>query len=487
MTEILTTAQMYQAERLAINIGHSGIELMAAAGEAVVELILANYTKQAILILAGPGNNGGDGFVVALRLRQEGWPVRLCFVGQESNLPNDAKHYYDQLGSPLTSIDEIGVPEPLLIDALFGAGLSRPITGELSELVEKVNQSSCDVIAVDFPSGINGDSGQVLGCAFKARHTVTFFKPKLGHLQQPGRSYCGQLTVADIGISRNILSALGPMTRANSPEVWTSFLPRPASKDHKYSRGLSVIYGNITMPGAARLATLAARRVGAGLAKIVTDADQDLSVFHQEMGHLVSNDWSTALADPRNAAFLIGPGAGTHPDLLEKVQAILAEGKPTVIDADAISVFREKPTVLFDAIKSDCVLTPHSGEFRRLFPSIANNETNKIQKSLAAAKLSGAVIVHKGSDTVIASPDGRSIINTNAPPWLATGGTGDVLAGMVAGLLAQGVPTFEAAAMAVWMHGEAANRFGVGLIAEDLPKLLPSVLAELMKTASSGG
>jgi hydroxyethylthiazole kinase-like uncharacterized protein yjeF len=363
--------------------------------------------------------------------------------------------------------------------------LARPIDGVAAAVITWLGERRMPVIAVDVPSGVDGATGQIQGVAAKAVLTVTFFRRKPGHVLLPGRVQCGETLVAPIGIEPAVLGAIAPDTVANHPAWWLRQFPRVEAAGHKYSRGHALVAGGEQMTGAARLAARAAARVGAGLVTVAAPAPAFPIYAVALTGVIVApiagiGDFAALLADKRRNAALIGPGAGTHPETRDKALKILAAGKSAVLDADALTVFADSPADLFAAIKSPCVFTPHEGEFARLFgTSDGKLASSKLDRARLAAKTSGAVIVLKGADTVIAAPDGRAAINENAPPILATAGSGDVLAGLILGLLTQGMPAFEAAAAAIWLHGAAAHAFGAGLTAEDLIETLPAILADL--------
>ncbi|HTQ33925.1 MAG TPA: NAD(P)H-hydrate dehydratase [Stellaceae bacterium] len=478
---LLTPRQMGEADRLTITWGIRGTELMESAGRAVADAVSRRWPPRPVAVLCGPGNNGGDGFVAARHLASRGWPVRLALLGERAALKGDAAWaaslWHDGIEPlRLDVLDGAG----LIVDALFGAGLARPIDGLAAQVIAALNQRRQPVVAVDVPSGVDGASGNVLGIAPQAAVTVTFFRRKPGHLLLPGRLLCGETLVAPIGIAASVLDTIKPDTVANHLDCWLGVFPRVETAGHKYSRGHALVAGGAAMTGAARLAARAAARVGAGLVTVAAPEPAFAIYAAALTGVIVTPvvteaDFAALLADRRRNAALIGPGAGIHDETRVKVLAILAAGKSTVLDADALTVFADRPADLFGAIKSACVLTPHEGEFARLF----DTGGSKLDRARRAAAQSGAVVILKGADTVIASPDGRAAINENAPPTLATAGSGDVLAGLVLGLLAQGMPAFEAAAAAVWLHGAAAHAFGAGLVAEDLIETLPTVLARL--------
>jgi NAD(P)H-hydrate epimerase len=460
VNELLAVRQMYQADSLAIQGGIAGIRLMEAAGWAVARAVRHLGPKCRVAILCGPGNNGGDGFVAARLLERDGWAVRLSLLGDPSALRGDAAHMarlwkgsVHALGPD--SLDRCG----LVVDALFGAGLARPLEGSALDVLQAAEARGIPILAVDVPSGLHGDSGQVLGYAPQCAATVTFFRKKPGHCLMPGRQLCGAITVADIGIPAKVLDEIQPATWQNAPDLWQ--LPRPDPMGHKYGRGHVLVLGGATMTGAARLAAGAARRAGAGLVTIA--APQAAKAIYQaaEPGLLVTDaePFEQVLADHRRNVAVLGPGAGVGEGTTAKVLAWLATGRGAVVDADAVV------SGVLGALSPQVVLTPHDGEFARLFPDLTGD---RLTRARAGAARSGAIVLLKGPDTVVAHPDGRAVISTNAPAWLATAGSGDVLAGIIAGLMAQGMEAFAAAQAGAWLHGEAANAAGPGLIAEDL-------------------
>ena len=480
---LLTPKQMGEADRLTIESGVAGTVLMENAGRAVADAISRRFPPRPVVVLCGPGNNGGDGFVAARILAGRGWPVRLFLLGDRAALKGDAAWAASGWTGTVEKLS-VGALDgaELVVDALFGAGLARPIEGVAAEVIKALEEQRLPVVAVDVPSGTDGASGTIRGVAPQAALTVTFFRRKPGHVLLPGRLHCGEIVLAQIGIDPPVLGKIMPDTAANRPDWWLDGFPWAETQGHKYSRGHALIAGGAQMTGAARLASRAAARVGAGLVTVAAP-ETAFPVYAAALtGVIVApiagvGDFAGLLADKRRNAALIGPGAGTGPETRDKVFKILDLGKSAVLDADALSVFAAQPSDLFRAIRSPCVLTPHEGEFARLF----DTSGNKLERARRAAKTSGGVIVLKGADTVIAAPDGRAAINDNAPATLATAGSGDVLAGLVTGLLTQGMPAFEAAAAAVWLHGAAAHAFGAGLVAEDLIDTLPAVLARLQQ------
>jgi hydroxyethylthiazole kinase-like uncharacterized protein yjeF len=472
---LLTPEQMYQADALAVAAGTPSLALMENAGRAVAEEILRRFGARPTLVLCGPGNNGGDGFVVARYLKQWGWRVRLALYGDRAKLKGDAAHMAGRWTGPVEDIGATG-DAGLIVDALFGAGLSKPLPDKLLALIR---QATVPVVAVDVPSGLDGATGQLRPDAFKAALTVTFFRKKPGHVLMPGRLYCGETVLADIGIPAEVLATIAPQLAENGPPD----LPAARASQHKYQRGHAVIVsGAAHQTGAARLAALAALRSGAGLVTLASPkAAIAVNAAHLTAVMLAEADDALALgkllADHRKNAVCLGPALGIGSATRAKVRAALASGASVVLDADALTTFAEAPEQLFEGIaefpERAVVMTPHGGEFARLFKDLHGSAESRHEMALKAAERSQAVILLKGPDSIAASPDGRAIINSNAPPSLATAGSGDVLAGIVTGLLAQRRAALEAAAAAMWLHGEAARKFGdFGLIAEDLPSAL---------------
>ena len=476
---LFSVAEMYAADAATARAGTPGLTLMENAGRAVAHAIVRRWAPRPVAVLCGPGNNGGDGFVVARVLADADWPVRLGLLGARERLNGDAAAMAARWEGPVEPLDSALLEgEPLVVDALFGAGLTRPLEGVALTLAEACAAQGLVCVAVDVPSGVHGDTGDALGGAFKAALTVTFGRRKYGHLLLPGRAHAGEVVVADIGIPEAAIDALALHVHENAPALWQGLLPGPGAADHKYSRGHAlVVGGDGAHSGAARLAARAALRIGAGLVTVHAP-EAALSVYAAQLTAVMVaslDDLGAALADERRNALLIGPGCGVSPATRARTLRALGAGKRCVLDADALTAFQDEPGALFAALGPDAVLTPHEGEYRRLF----GHEGDKLARARAAAAECGAVVVLKGADSVIAAPDGRAAINANAPPTLATAGSGDVLAGFVLGLLAQGMPAFEAAAAGVWLHGAAAAAFGSGLIAEDLSESLPGVLQSL--------
>lgn len=488
MTELLTPSEMAKADAATIAGGVPGFTLMKAAGRAVADAAARRPLGAHIVVACGPGNNGGDGFIAAQLLADRGYRVSLGLLGDIARLKGDAALAAAAFKGEVLDIAALDFAKAdLIIDALFGAGLDRPLEGAAAAAVGAINASGAAVVAVDLPSGIGGATGAVMGVAVEADETVTFFRPKPGHMLLPGRLRCGRLTVADIGISADVLPRIAPRAFQNRKPLWLSQFPVPRIDSHKYDKGhLVVVSGAAWHTGAGRMAARAGLRIGAGLVTLASPPD----ALAENAAHLTAvmlrpmeggGGLAAILADERLNAVVLGPGLGGGEATRALVEAALGSRAAAVLDADAISAWREAPERLFAAIAArgaPVVMTPHDGEFARLFPDLAA-VVGKLDRARGAAVRSGAVVLLKGPDTVVASPDGRASIADNAPPFLATAGSGDVLAGMIGGLLAQTMPAFEAASAAAYLHGDAAAILGRGLVAEDLPEALPRVFARL--------
>ncbi|GGF82456.1 bifunctional NAD(P)H-hydrate repair enzyme [Rhizobium wenxiniae] len=486
---LLTPDEMARADRMSAESGIPSFDLMQRAGYAVAATALSLFPAALrFAVLCGPGNNGGDGYVAARQLAESGADITVYALGDPDDLKGDAGRAYQLWGGLVAPLCEFEPrPGDVVIDALFGAGLSRTLPDDVTALISSVERAGVPVLAVDLPSGIDGRSGRPLGAAFKADCTVTFMARKPGHLLLPGKSLCGDIKVADIGIPRRIMEAVRGRLSENGPQIWSANLPLVGADSHKYRRGHLVIFsGEASKTGAARLSAIAGLKTGAGLVTVaspenamVANAAQLTAVMLRKVDSEAElSDW---LENAKLSAFVLGPGFGIGSHARDFVLAL--KDRPLVLDADGITSFRDDPAILFDAFadgETHLVLTPHEGEFGRLFPDIAADETlSKPEKALKAARRAHAAIVYKGADTVIASPDGRVAINTNGPPWLATAGSGDVLAGMIGAFLAQGLPTFEAAAAGVYLHGQAAGLAGPYMTAEDLAGLAGQAMADI--------
>ena len=481
---VLTPDEMARADSLTILGGMSGARLMENAGQAVKSVILDKYPGIVrALVLCGPGNNGGDGYVAARLLAALGIET-VVFRSRAPKPGTDAEAAAAAWRGAVLPLSELAVSEgDVVIDALYGAGFVGALAGDDLRAAEIVQRSGAQVVSVDLPSGVCGLTGACGSASFQAVHTVTFFHKKPGHLLYPGRGLCGKLHVADIGTAKGVLDVMTPRLWENGPALFSASLPKPDPVTHKYARGHAGIFSGVAAStGAARLAAAAAARAGAGAVTIFAPGGA-LSELSAQLASVMlrktdgASELSATLASPRLRALVIGPGFGRHEWLREAVGHMLTSNveRGIVLDADVFSAFADAPDALFELIKaspSRAVLTPHEGEFQRLFPDMVNTSLGKHEKCRHAAQRSGAVVLYKGPDTVIASPDGRGAINTNGGPELATAGSGDVLAGIIAGLLAQGVPAFEAACAGTWMHGEAGRAAGNGAVAEDLAEAM---------------
>lgn len=480
--EILTVAQMAAADRAAVEGGTSIRVLMERAGEAVAETVRGRYAKRPVIVWCGPGDNGGDGYVAARHLRRRGWPVVV-----EAAYPpatEAARWAAERWKGEVRPLSPELAPDTLYIDALFGAGLSRPLEGEVARLAWASRERSSTIVAVDAPSGVLGDTGRALGeAAFRADLTVTFHRRKLAHVLIEGRKACGEILLADIG--------LGPVDGGdlfeNDPELWANRFPWPALDAHKHTRGrLKVVSGEMWSTGAARLAARGALRIGAGAVTVLSPPGaMATNAAHLEAIMLApfGLEADLAVAAEEADAVIIGPAAGVGEGTARNLEALAQTGAALVVDADALTSFRTDVEGLFACLDRDDVLTPHPGEFERIFPGLLGQSPERVAAAREAARLAGAVVLLKGPDTVIAAPDGRAAVSLNGAPWLATAGSGDVLAGFIGGLIAQGMDSFEAACAGAWIHAECGARHGPGLIAEDLPGLAPAVLSALYALA----
>jgi len=495
---VVSAAEMRAAEAALFARGTPSFDVMAQAGLAVVEAIRARWASpfKRALVLAGPGNNGGDGFIVARELRSLGWDVHVAAARPKDAYTGDAARAAALWEGRVASLEPGALAgledgDCVVIDAIFGIGLARPVEGEVKAVIHALHGRPCPIVAVDVPSGIDADTGAVLGAAPRATLTVTFAWPKRGHLLLPGREWSRDLCIADIGCRAEDLPDLAKAARVNGAPLWLGALPSPSAADHKYTRGHALVVGGAAMPGAARLASRAARRIGVGMLTVAAKHEAHGFYLADQPGLIVrasegSRDLAALLADRRFTAVLVGSGLPPDRATRAEVETAAEAGRAMVIDGGGLTAFAGGSSALASFGRTSIVLTPHEGEFARLFPDLAEMP-DKLSRARAAASASRCTIVLKGADTVIASPDGRAAINADAPAWLATAGSGDVLAGLVLGLLAQGVPAFEAAAAAVSLHGEAGALFGPGLIAEDLPEMIPEVLRRLAEPDEEAG
>ncbi|MGN7437171.1 MAG: NAD(P)H-hydrate epimerase [Alcanivorax sp.] len=450
--EILSNAQMAAADAKTIAGGTAGIDLMTTAGNAVAECIDEYYEIQNVLVLCGPGNNGGDGFIIAQCLKTRGWPVTLACLTKQDALKGDAALAAQRWEGETLPFDQVTVEDHLIIDAVFGTGFSRALPDDVINVFKQIEGN--EIIAVDIPSGINGNTGAADPNALRADITVTFHRKKLGHVLYPGAQYCGHIITKDIGITDDFeYSAI-----ENTPDLWIKDFPLKKADTHKYHYGHALIYGAPELTGATRLAATACARIGTGLVSVLS-TPETATIYRSALPACILVRDDLDYMDKKITARLYGSGG--LPCTVD-----YSIDLPTVLDADALSHLPEKLTPNY-------VLTPHEGEFERAFPDI---DGSKIERAQKAAKQINAHIALKGPDTIIAAPDGKTIINTNGSPHLATAGTGDALAGMICGLMAQNMPPLIATGAAIWIHAESANLFGAGLIADDLLEIIPDIL-----------
>jgi hydroxyethylthiazole kinase-like uncharacterized protein yjeF len=453
---ILTAEEMRAAEAAAIEAGTPVETLMDRAGRSAAEAVWRHAGPLPALVLCGPGNNGGDGYVIARALAERGTAVRIAALADPCTPA--ARAARENWAGPVESLSEAG-PAPLLIDALFGTGLRRPLDAAVVGRLEALAAAAKLRVAVDLPSGAATDDGRLLSPVPGFDLTVTFATLKRSHLLQPAARHMGRIVVADIGIE-----AASTLSEIARPRI-----RRPGPEDHKYRRGLVLVVGG-AMPGAAALAAGAALRGGAGYVMLTGEGGDVPNAVVRRRGARLDE----LLGDERVDAVLVGPGLGRGPDAGRTLGAVLASPRPVVLDGDALWLLRESSD--WHKRLAPTIATPHEGEFLRAF----GHEGSKLEAARAAAARTGMVVAYKGPDTVVAAPEGAAAIARPAPHWLATAGTGDVLAGLVASRLAAGDLPFEAACAAVWLHGRAAEIAGPGLVADDLVLHLPAALAECL-------
>ena len=471
---ILTPQEMRAAEEALFSKGTDSFELMQRAGNAVAEFVHAKWPEGRIQVLCGPGGNGGDGFIAAARLAKLWRKVDVFCLVDRNALTGDAARAAAEWEGEIQPLEmALEAPHDIVLDALFGGGLSRPLEGIPAKLAERGGR----VVSIDVPSGIDGESARPLGPCFRAEGTITFAALRPAHVLVPGAPYCGGVFVADIGVP------VQTKLLENSPLLWGRNLPQPGQGSHKHARGhLAVVSGHMASTGAARMAGRAGLRAGAGLVTLLSPPDA-VAVNASHLTAIMLKEVADAdqlrSAIETTSVLILGPAAGVSTSTRENVECLLSSGTKAVLDADALTVFADDREALYAQLRPDDLMTPHIGEFGRIFGDLLETEVNKVEATRKAAQLAGCVVLLKGPDTVIAKPDGMAIVNTHATRWLATAGSGDVLAGIAGGLMAQGVDTFTAAAMASWLHGEAGRRVGAGLIAEDLEAQLPDILSAL--------
>ena len=480
----LLTAEHMRAAETSLFARTTSFAVMHRAASAVAEYVLQHFSPQKTAIFCGPGNNGGDGWLVAQYLRQAGWHISVYAAKPPREYNGDAKRAAEAYEGSWQPLHECYTDNSeLIIDALFGIGLNTPVSGTYVEAIAAIQASRAAVVSVDMPSGVHADNGAVMGCAVKADVTVTFACKKAGHMLLPGLAHVGRLVVADIGIKHADLDVMQPMVWENSQPS----IPSPALEDHKYTRGQVQVYGGAEMTGAARLSALASARVGAGMVRVAappnaydTYAQALMSVVVERMND--AEAWAGILREHTPNACVLGPGGGTSKLTHQALTGLLATEVPAVLDADALTLLSQDAR-LRDALASreaaSC-MTPHDGEYVRIARAMdLDIAADKLTRARTLANRLNTVVLLKGADSVVVAPDGRAVINGAAPAWLATAGSGDVLAGMIAGLSAQGMDMFEAVCAGVWLHSKAGQKAGAGMIAEDLLDAIPHVLKEI--------
>ncbi len=486
---IISVNQMYEADRMMADLGMSGASLMDAAGRNCAELVQKMWPVGRVIVLCGPGNNGGDGFVAYRYLEQMGRDIHLFLAGNVDQLLGDVEGAAELVLDDIRPISQLLMDGDegfklqsgdVVIDAIFGAGLSRALDGEILDVANLINSSQTNVMSIDVPTGVFGDSGEMVSDAIRADATITFEALKTAHIIEPAASICGQVHVAKIGISPEVFDQICEDIYLNTPDIWAKHLTWPNRHSHKHMRGrLGVVSGDAGSTGAARLAARAGLRMGAGVVTLFgeQEAIPEMAASMQAVMTRAYSDVDELFISAREMSSLVfGPAAGVTEVTRFKVAALLQLGIPIVLDADALTVFEDDPSYLFGLLHEKCVITPHIGEFERIFPGVLKKSENKINAARSAAQRAGCVVVLKGADTVIAAPKGDARVNIHGSSFLATAGSGDVLAGMIGGWMAQGVEPLEAASASVWLHGEASLTGGAGLISEDLMEYFPRIL-----------
>jgi len=495
---ILNSKEILDLEKKEISTRESSFSLMQSAGENCFKYFLDNILKKKdkkkieIIVLVGPGNNGGDGLVITKKLFEKGINTNVFLIYPIKNKKKDIYKAYKKIKIKKFSRKDLIIKikskkSILIIDCIFGIGLNRKIDSKLKKLITLINNSKKKIISIDIPSGINSDDGVIMGSAIKATETLALHAKKIGHVLYPGSFYSGKIKVIKIGIKKKFNKYIKSKIIENHPKLWIKNFPFKKTTSHKYSRGKVFIHGSkINYLGACLLSSEAALRVGTGSVTIVAN-NKTLSLLTKKFFSVLKkninnkDEFFSLLKEEKISSYLIGPGAGTDKNIKILTKLLLKEIKYAVLDADALTVFKNSPKNLFSLLDKNKILTPHFGEFNKIFKNL-NNLDNKILKVKTASKQANAVVVLKGPDTVIASPDGKVCVNTKTTKELAVIGSGDVLSGIIVSLMGDGkMNAFDAACAGVWIHSQAAINQGKGLIAEDIIKGIPSVLDDLYK------
>jgi hydroxyethylthiazole kinase-like uncharacterized protein yjeF len=470
-----------------VNIENSfknSFNLMLKAGKLAAKTIDSLYSKRKTLILCGVGGNGGDGFIIAQELFNKGWDIQVSIIGDKNKIKGDSLRALNKLKLKIFSFNEINLDKPkLFIDAIYGIGFSRKVNKKECIILNIIDKHPAPVIAIDIPSGIDCNNGKILGFAAYCDLTITFSTLKTGHILLPGSEKINKIKILDIGISKNIINKIEPNVKINNKNEWVKEIVWPKIDDHKYSRGYSLIIGGPkNMTGASRLAAMSAQRAGSGIVALATEKEAAEIYFISLTSQLVKTyknlkEFNAIINESRIDSIVIGPGLDVSSKSILKIKSALKTNKRIVLDAGAISCFKNKLEMLIKILSGkEVILTPHEGELKSILPDLSGS---LISKALKAAKILNTIVVLKGATTVIASPNNKAFVNTAGAKWLATAGSGDVLAGIIGGLLSNKMKTFYAAAYGVWLHSEAGKYLGPGLIAEDIPKILPKILKNI--------
>ena len=481
--EVFLSKDMKNFEKLNF-IRKKSYLFMEKAGYEVTKFIKENFKKkQSVIVLCGPGNNGGDGWIIARNLMDLGYYVSVYAFKDKKKYKGDALKASQKFKGKTKKISFFKLKKnALIVDAIFGIGLKRNVTGKLKKIFKLINSNNNPVVSVDIPSGISSDTGQILGIAIKANFTVTFHRKKMGHVLGNGKKFSGKLKVVDIGFSNGKMKAF---CKENSPDLWINYFPWKRSSDHKYSRGRVVVYGSQKeTTGATILSAQAALRTGAGSVKIVC-SKSTLQIYSLKFPSVLKaeiNDirqMKKFLEKEKITSMLIGPGAGSNKKIREITKLILKKVKYVVLDADAITCFKNDLKSFYSLLDKNKIITPHMGEFHKIFPKIKKT-INSIDKAIEASKLTKSNIILKGANTIIASHDKKVVINTHSSPELAVIGSGDVLSGLLVSLIGEKkMNPFIAGCAATWLHGDISKKFKRGLIAEDIVKGIPGALNRL--------
>ena len=491
---ILNSSEIKAIEQKEFKLRKSSYSLMQSAGEKCADYISLNISKnKELLVVCGPGNNGGDGFVIGNSLITKGHKVKIFLILPLKNKKNDNYKAFKRLDCEVFNLKDLlkelkKKTKPIIVDCIFGTGLNKNLSSSIKDIVRTINKKKTFTISIDMPTGISSDNGQAMGEAIKANLTLALHCKKIGHVLFPGVYFSGVIKVLDIGIRRSLNKIIDNRIKENNPNLWINKkFPWKKYNSHKYSRGRVYIYGSLkNYIGASLLSSSAAIRCGTGSVTIISNKDT-IDKYNQKFFSLLKveinsdEELKNFLNSSSITSFLIGPGAGVNQQTIDNVKLISKFVSSVVIDADAITSFTKNSKELFSILDKNKIITPHEGEFNRIFSDLKNVK-NKIEKSIKAAKKANCVLVFKGPDTIIASPDGEICINTISTEELAVIGSGDVLSGIIASLIGKNkMSAFDGACAGVWLHSYAARMIKKGLIAEDIIKNLPKALVYLAK------